>query len=66
MSERLELSERASTMEAEAEMLLEHDGDDVEMDEIDLREAAAERRLVRKLDLRILPVLCLLYLCACM
>lgn len=24
-----------------------------------------ERRLVRKIDLRILPITCLLYLCAC-
>ena len=28
-------------------------------------DSAEEKRLVRKLDVRILPITCLLYLCAC-
>ena len=57
--EKLEEKEKEQTPEAVVSVLVDDTSERL------VHSKEEERRLVRKLDLRLMPILCIMYLCAC-
>ena len=57
--EKLEEKEKVQTPEAVVSVLVDDTSERL------VHSKEEERRLVRKLDLRLMPILCIMYLCAC-